>query len=90
MEYDAKIMATEGGYSLVSWEGRKFPGLTIQGDSLHILLEVLQEAAEALRNGPIEDVESSLGEAIEIVGSMVAAYEFMMASRGKELPYRNI
>ncbi|WP_436838409.1 DUF6959 family protein [Nocardia xishanensis] len=41
MNHSAKIMATEGGYSLVSWEGRRFPGLTVQGDSLHILLDVL-------------------------------------------------
>ncbi|WP_420832010.1 DUF6959 family protein [Nocardia huaxiensis] len=37
MEFDAHILDTQGNYSVVSWAGRKFPGLSIQGDSLHIL-----------------------------------------------------
>ncbi|MGW4249607.1 DUF6959 family protein, partial [Nocardia sp. NPDC004722] len=34
MEYEARILDTNGSYSLVKWEGRAFPGISIQGDSL--------------------------------------------------------
>ncbi|MEV0341965.1 hypothetical protein AB0H49_23360 [Nocardia sp. NPDC050713] len=87
MEYDAKILDTDGIYSLVAWEGRRFPGLLMQGDSLSILLATLQEAASELRNGDVEDASFAVGEAVETVGSMIEAYERMMAACGRSLPY---
>ncbi|MFI6871567.1 DUF6959 family protein [Nocardia sp. NPDC050406] len=87
MEYQARILDTNGDYSLIAWEGRRFPALTIQGDSLHTLKEVIKEAESELSNGNIEDATFAIREALEHVASMEAAYAQMMKQKGLILPY---
>ncbi|GAB4585035.1 DUF6959 family protein [Nocardia sp. IFM 10818] len=87
MGFEAQLLETQGDYSLVSWEGRRFPGLTIQGDSLHLLKETLQEAEAELSNRNIDDALFAVREALEKVESMESAYGQMMAKRGMKLPY---
>ncbi|MFJ9371657.1 DUF6959 family protein [Nocardia sp. NPDC101769] len=87
MEYQAQILDTQGNYSLVKWEGRKFPGLSIQGDSLHILREVLEEAELELTRGRVADALFAVGEALETVTGMDLSYREMMEKRGLGLPY---
>ncbi|WP_306359080.1 hypothetical protein [Nocardia sp. CC227C] len=87
MEYEARILETQGDYSLISWEGRKFPGLTIQGDSLHLLKESIAEAENELSNGRFEDAGFALREALETLSAMEDAYLTMMNRKGLPLPY---
>ncbi|MEV6769832.1 hypothetical protein AB0N05_14510 [Nocardia sp. NPDC051030] len=87
MEYEAKILDVLGNYSLVKWEGRRFPGLTIQGDSLHVLREVLEEAELELTRENAEDALFAIREALETVTGMDISYREMMEKRGLDLPY---
>ncbi|NNH75281.1 hypothetical protein HLB23_36440 [Nocardia uniformis] len=87
MEYEAKIIDSQGDYSLISWEGRRFPALTIQGDSLHLLNETLKGAQSELSRGNIDDAAFSIREAVEQVSSMEKAYGEMMQKKGLRLPY---
>ena len=87
MENEAQILDTLGNYSLIKWEGRKFPGLTIQGDSLHILREVLEEAESELTSGNSVDALFAVREALETVTGMDLSYREMMGKRGLRLPY---
>lgn len=77
----------QGNYSLVKWEGRKFPGLSIQGDSLHILRQVLEEAESELTTGSLVDALFAVREALDTVISMDLSYREMMEKRGLRLPY---
>ncbi|MFB8001338.1 DUF6959 family protein [Nocardia sp. NPDC056000] len=87
MEYDARIFDTQGGYSLVKWEGRKFPGLLVQGDTLWTVMETLNEAASSVEEGNLDDVEAAIQEAREALQSMLESYEYMMSAAGLKLPY---
>lgn len=63
-----------GNTQLIQGDGRRFPGLLVQGDSLSCLLDDLEE-------------ELPRGHATRTVRELVAAYELMMADAGRELPY---
>ncbi|MGV9412104.1 DUF6959 family protein [Nocardia sp. NPDC003693] len=88
MTYEATILATAGQHTLVQWEGRRFPGVTIQGDSLSILVAAAEEAEAELARGNAEDAGFALAEVREALTDMQRAYEAMMASVGKDLPYQ--
>ncbi|WP_141808515.1 DUF6959 family protein [Nocardia bhagyanarayanae] len=87
MKFDAEIIGTEGDYSLVAWEGRRFPGLLVQGDSLSILLDTLEESISELREGNVDDGMFALEAALAAVRSMIGSYERLMAYSGHPLPY---
>jgi hypothetical protein len=67
-------LARCGNVQLVQSEGRRFPGLLIQGDTLRALLD---------------DVEEELpdGAAADELRRLVGAYERLMRGSGLELPY---
>lgn len=87
MEYEARVLDTQGYYSLVRWEGRKFPGLLIQGDTLWTVLETLKEAESELKRGNAEDAAYAIQEAREKIQGMSISYEEMMSNVGLNLPY---
>lgn len=87
MEYKARVLDTQGDYSLVGWEGRRFPGLSIQGDTLRTVLEALAEAESELTRGNAEDALYAVREAREKVQGMSLSYEEMMSNVGFKLPY---
>ncbi|MEU1427177.1 hypothetical protein ABZ412_08875 [Nocardia sp. NPDC005746] len=87
MDEPAQILGVQGNYSLVRWEGRRFPGLSIQGDSLHILRGVLEEAESELTCGSLEDALFAVREALDTVIAMDLSYQEMMGQRNLPLPY---
>ncbi|WP_146102096.1 MULTISPECIES: hypothetical protein [Nocardia] len=87
MNTQAELLNTEGDYSLVSWSGRKFPGLLVQGDSLSILAETLAEAREELQKGDADEAQYAVDMALNTARSMLEAYERMMNDAGLNLPY---
>ncbi|WP_309032564.1 DUF6959 family protein [Streptomyces alfalfae] len=67
-------LARRGNLQLAQAEGRRFPGLLIQGDTLRTLLDDLEE-------------EAPTSVAAERLADWVAAYEEMMREVGRRLPY---
>lgn len=70
-----EYLARTGNLVLAKDEARRYPGLLIQGDTLRVLLDELEE-------------EASASVAAETLRSWVGAYEDMMGGQGFELPYR--
>ena len=67
--------------------GRRFPGVVIQGDTLHALCCAVNEIAElARRTGDAELIESVglLGEGLNV---RLRFYEETLAKNGYSLPY---
>jgi hypothetical protein len=48
---DAAVLGRAGNYAVVQVPARRFPALAIQGDSLHILCEVMGTLRESLDSG---------------------------------------
>ncbi|WP_083913362.1 putative quinol monooxygenase [Nocardia concava] len=86
-EEGAQVLDSRGNYYLTKRETRRFPALSIQGDSLHILRKDLEEAESELSGGSVEDALFSLREVLETVVGMDLSYQEMMENQGLKLPY---
>jgi len=67
--------------------GRKYPGILVQGDSLHALRRSVSRAIAALRVGSGDDAETELADLESTLQQYQAAYEAALASAGLPLPY---
>ncbi|MCX5417293.1 hypothetical protein [Streptomyces sp. NBC_00059] len=86
-DVSAAVLAVAGNYAVVQLEGRRHPALAVQGDSLNILYGVIEELAENLESGDLDEAGFSLREIRSTVSSMVSAYEVASAEIGFDLPY---
>jgi hypothetical protein len=66
----------------VQVEGRRFPGLLIQGDSLSIVRAVVRELQASLEARDDEAAGYAMREVEETVSAMVESYETMMRRAG--------
>jgi hypothetical protein len=67
---------------------RRFPGILVQGDSLHIMWQQARQVREAVQSGRLS--EDDLGEAEALahgLGRLVVVYEAALGEAGIELPY---
>lgn len=76
-----------GNFALAQVNGRRFPGLLVQGDTLRSFQEVIHELGEVLQGQDAELMRLTLAELAETIDAMVASYEAMMAAAGLDLPY---
>lgn len=61
--------------------------MLVQGDSLSVLLDTLEESISELQKGNVDDGMFALEAALATVRSMIGSYERMMADSGRALPY---
>ncbi|MGY5051953.1 DUF6959 family protein [Streptomyces sp. 900105755] len=86
-EHPATVLAVQGNFSVVHVQGRRYPALAVQGDSLKVLQEAVEGLAADLASGELEDAKFSLGEIREQLSSMLAVYETALGEAGLGLPY---
>ncbi|MFE3068187.1 DUF6959 family protein [Streptomyces sp. NPDC059247] len=86
-ETSATVLATSGNYAVIQLNDRRYPALSIQGDSLKILQETIEELAEDLRMKDLAGADLSLREVRSVVSDMLSSYESAAADKGFELPY---
>lgn len=67
--------------------GRQFPGVLIQGDTLHSVISSLRDLAAALPASTAEDALGDLEFSLEILEDMLAHYEATLSTHGISLPY---
>ncbi|MFD7736401.1 DUF6959 family protein [Kitasatospora phosalacinea] len=82
-----QLLGSAGNLALVQLPDRKYPALSIQGDSLKCLQETVEELSGAIESGDAEEVSYPLRELVEQVALMVASYEEMSARAERGLPY---
>ena len=78
----AKLLTPAVNYAVVQLPERHFPGVVVQGNSLHGLVGLLESAL-------VDDDErlDLIGEALDILKSAQAGYEATCAAAGISLPY---
>ncbi|MGW5345541.1 DUF6959 family protein [Streptomyces sp. HUAS TT3] len=86
-ENGSRLLAVEGNYAIIQVEGRNFPAAAIQGDSLKILQEALQELANSLDNGDITEARFPLEEVKVAIEELLGLYEETSRRLGFKLPY---
>ncbi len=72
---------------VIKLDGRRFPGILLQGDSLANLCAVAQNVIAALSDGRIQSACEEATELSDQLSSYKRAYESAMTSDGLELPY---
>ncbi len=69
--------------------GRNFPGLLIQGDTLRIILDEIEELKEEAIAGDLEAVQEISDVLREKFVEFLTHYEKVLEEHGCELPYVN-
>lgn len=84
----ARVLARETSIAVTQLEGRAFPGIHVQGDTLFALLQQFDDVAGRLRQaaGGREALED-LDLAVEEMAQILRFYESVLEARGIRLPY---
>jgi hypothetical protein len=81
-----EVLAAESNFAVVKMEGRSFPGVLIQGDSLSSILNSLHFALENLDRDKREAIEE-IKSAHQELAWRLNAYEAALKRHGSRLPY---
>jgi hypothetical protein len=80
-------LAVGGNNTVVRLPGRRFPGVLVQGDSLHILRTEVAEIAEACERDDPAEARDPAGLLLSGLDDLLAAYEAALADHGIRRPY---
>jgi len=72
---------------IVRIPGRAFPGMVIQGDTLHGLLRDVEEIQAMAEGAGKPDLESAISYLKDDLRQRIEAYEAVLKKEGMSLPY---
>lgn len=82
---EAELLTDQGNNAVLRLPGRKFPGVLMQGDSLHALVETVREAVSAIEAGQdAADIVRGIAAELEEVQ---ARYDAALSAHGLAKPY---
>jgi hypothetical protein len=88
MEHVEAELFTDGGNdAVVRLPGRRFPGVLLQGDSLHILRSELAEVLEACERGDLAEARDSAGLLLSSLDTVLTRYEDALREHDIPRPY---
>ncbi|MFJ7044155.1 DUF6959 family protein [Streptomyces sp. NPDC101112] len=88
MERNQAELFTDGGNNaVVRLPGRRFPGVLVQGDSLHILRSDVAEVVEACERGDVDEARDSAGLLLANLDALLARYEAALSEHEMPRPY---
>ncbi len=82
-----RVLAQDGNVAVVQLPQRRSPALSVQGDSLSMLVKLAGSvAAQAARTGDADLIDDA-EELRERLSDMLRVYESTLRARGLPLPY---
>ncbi|GAO06047.1 hypothetical protein NCG97_14130 [Streptomyces lydicamycinicus] len=88
MERIEAALFTDGvNDAVVRMPGRRFPGVLVQGDSLHILRSDVAEVVEACERGDLVEARESASFLLANLDALLARYEAALAEHEIPRPY---
>lgn len=84
---EAELFTDGGNDAVVRMPGRRFPGVVVQGDSLHILRSDVAEVVEACERGALEEARDSVGLLLTNLDALLARYEAALGEHEIPRPY---
>lgn len=87
MTDDAKLFGPSKNFAVVQMSGRNFPGVIVQGDTLHSFVIRLLEMQNLLKIGDLEELAGEIENFKEELSEALANYEAVCFERHLELPY---
>ncbi|MCX5255521.1 hypothetical protein OOK27_15485 [Streptomyces canus] len=88
MERIEAELSTDGGNdAVVRMPGRRFPGVLVQGDSLHVLRSDVAEVMQACERGDLDEARDSAGFLLADLDALMGRYEAALNQHGIPRPY---
>ncbi|MDG5801855.1 hypothetical protein P9869_04090 [Streptomyces ossamyceticus] len=84
---EAELFTDGGNDAVVRLPGRKFPGVLMQGDSLHILRSDLAEVVEACELGDLAEARDSASLLLVSLDALLTRYENALQQHEIPRPY---
>ncbi|MEV0559112.1 hypothetical protein AB0I27_37400 [Streptomyces sp. NPDC050597] len=84
---EAELFTDGGNDAVVRLPGRRFPGVLVQGDSLHILRSDVAELAKACERGNLADAGQSAGLLLEHLDALLNRYSTALEEHQIQRPY---
>jgi hypothetical protein len=87
MSTDVKLLSRPVNFAVVQLPGRQFPGVVVQGDTLHSLVQRVDELLQLLRSGDVDELSVGISNISEQLTEAKTHYEIVCAGLGIRLPY---
>ncbi len=84
---EAELFIDGGNDAVVHMPGRQFPGVLVQGDSLHVLRSHVAEVVQACERGDLNEARDSVGLLLANVDALLARYEAALGEHEIPRPY---
>lgn len=84
---EAELFTDGGNDAVVRMPGRRFPGVLVQGDSLHILRSDVAEVVEACERRDLDEARDSAGLLLVSPDALLARYEAALGEYEIPRPY---
>lgn len=84
---DVELLTDQGNNAVIQLPDRQFPGVLVQGDTLHAALGLVSEALEALEGGDSPEAQNVLRDLAAQLDQIRQRYERALKERGIPLPY---
>lgn len=84
---EAELFTDGGNDAVVRLPGRRFPGVLVQGDSLHILRSDMAELAEACERGDLAEAGEFAGLLLEAFDALLTRYSTALEEHHIQRPY---
>ncbi|MFF8532345.1 hypothetical protein ACN6K9_008194 [Streptomyces sp. SAS_267] len=84
---EVELLTGGGNDAVVRMPGRRFPGVLVQGDSLHVLRSDVSDVVEACERGDLDEARESAGLLLADLDALLARYEAALSEHGIPRPY---
>lgn len=84
---EIEVFSQASNAAVVRMPTRHFPGIVVQGDSLHILYHLAESIAQLAAPHDDEELSGEAEELQDLLAGYVASYENVLKDHGMELPY---
>jgi signal transduction histidine kinase len=87
MKSEVTLLSPPANFAVVQLPGRNYPGVVVQGDTLHSLVEELREMQHSLQAREYEDLKVALDSLRDRLEGALQGYEAVCEERRIDLPY---
>lgn len=85
----ATIINTHGNIAIVKLDERNFPGILIQGDSIKILLDEIEELRREIQSNNIEEGLEIAVDVEEKIADWITLYKTSLHKNNYEVPFKD-
>lgn len=88
MPMQADLLSPPINFAVVQLPERKYPGVVVQGDTLHSLHQQAEQMAQLLSTGELDELADEIEALKELLSQALSHFEQVCANRNIDLPYQ--